>query len=364
MTSPDVCVLGATNPSPLASFSHDWVGGDITGLSNLAATLYNYVPGIRDVKSTLDSQVDSIVGAGRWKGTAASSFEQAWGSDAEAANALSAVVEDAGEIVDGLAVALSRLESALEKSAARAQEHGVTIGPDGAPPEVCLAGTGSAQAKEAAEWLSWYQVQYQTATSDAQKVRSEAAADLQGLPVIGTGKDGGKGGTDPGWVQELDKLEGPAGYGDDAAGDAVGGAQGIGDATSEAAKMMRLGDSNSAKIMSALSRSDALQDLGSLGRSGAVEYGGDFLMGAGAVLTAVGVYQKTHNPYEAGVDAAGDTAISWADTESGAIIGGGIGSLIGPEGTVVGAGVGAIVGGVGSFFESNAFNDLMSDAFG
>jgi hypothetical protein len=116
--------------------------------------------------------------------------------------------------------------------------------------------------------------------------------------------------------------------------------------------------------MSLLSRNSTWQELGALGRSDATALGGKFLLGAGAVLTGIGVYQQTRSVPQAVVDATGDTAISWGATWGGTELGGTIGSFVGPEGTLIGAGVGAIVGAGVGFFGSGEFNHLMSDLFG
>jgi uncharacterized protein YukE len=186
---------GATAVSALAPFSHDWIGGDIRGVSALAGTLYGYVPQISGVTSALDKQVDGLVGAARRTGAAASAFESQYGADAKAAHGLAALIEDAGKIIDALAVALSRLESDLEQAASKATQRGAPVGANGAPAEVCLTGT-TAAAKEASEWLEWYQQYYADCLNAAQKVRSEAASDLNGLPADAISTSKGKGGSD------------------------------------------------------------------------------------------------------------------------------------------------------------------------
>jgi uncharacterized protein YukE len=350
---------GATSVSALAPFSYDWVGGDIRGLSALAQTLYGYVPEIGGVTSALDSQVEGLVGACKWTGQAASAFEKAYEADATAAHALAALTEDAGEIIDALAVALSRLESELEQAAAKAKQHGAPIEANGAPLEACIGGTTTAE-KEAGLWLQWYQEYYATVMKGATKVRNEAAGDLNGLPFPGTK---GKGGS--GWETALVAI----GSGiDDVAGGAQGGISGIGAATSRVGKLMAQGDSDAAKTMSLLSHNSTWQELGELGRGNAVDLGGKFLLGAGAILTGIGVYQQTHSIPQAVIDAGGDTAISygatWAGTQAGMELGGGIGTFVGPEGTLIGGGIGAIVGAGVGFFASDGFNDLVNDAFG
>jgi uncharacterized protein YukE len=341
---------GRTSVAFLAPFSCNWIGGDINGLSDLAATLYGYVPQIKGVTSTLDSEVRGLVGAAKWTGSAATAFDNAYEADATAAHGLATLVEDAGEIIDALAVALSKIESDLEQAAAKAKSHGAPIGADGKPAEVCMAGT-------AGQWLTWYQNYYSAAMSDANQVRNAAASQLNGLPVPAPTK--GKGSGD--WETVLVAIGSGA---DNIAGGIQGATNAVGNLTTKASQMLRDGDPEGARIMSLLSHNDTWQNLGALGRSGAVELGGKFLLGAGAVLTAVGVYQQTHNVGEAATDAVGDTAIGWGTTWAGTETGAAIGSFIGPEGTLIGGGVGALVGAGVGFFASGEFNHLMSDIFG
>ncbi len=352
---------GPTAVSALAQFSYDWIGGDIRGLSALAGTLYGYVPEISGVTSALDDEVTGLVGASRWTGSAATAFENAYEADARAAHGLAALIEDAGEIIDALAVALSRIESDLEQAAAKAKQHGAPVEAQGRPLMACLAAS-TPKEKEAALWLEWYQKEYAACMAAAQKVRSQAAGDLQGLPLtaIPTGKGSGSD-----WETALVAI----GTGIDAiAGGAQGGIAGVGKATSEASALLRAGDPAGGRILSLLSRNGTWQTLGELGRSDAVELGGKFLLGAGTVLTGIGVYQQTHSLPQAAVDAVGDTAISWgatwAGTQGGMEAGGAVGSLVGPEGTLIGGGIGAVVGAGVGFFGSGEFNHLVGDIFG
>jgi uncharacterized protein YukE len=353
---------GATSVSALAPFSYDWIGGDIRGLSATAGTLYGYVPQLNDATSVLDGEVEGLVGAAGWSGSAASAFQREYQADAQAANGLAALIEDTGEIIDALAVALSRIESDLEQAASKAKQHGAPIGADGSPAEVCLAGTTPAE-KEASVWLEWYQQYYAECMSVAQKVRAEAASDLNRLPVSEIRPQKGNSGGS-GWETALVAI----GTGvDDIVGGGQGALAGVGSATTKASALLRAGDPAGGRVLSLLSRNSTWQELGELGRSDAVDLGGDFLLGAGAVLTGIGVYQQTHNVGEAAVDAAGDTAISWgatwAGTQVGMEAGATVGSFIGPEGTLIGGGVGAIVGAGVGFFASDGFNHLVGDIF-
>jgi hypothetical protein len=138
----------------------------------------------------------------------------------------------------------------------------------------------------------------------------------------------------------------------------VGGAQGsiaaVGSVTTRASATMRAGGSEGGQIMRVLRGNQTWQDIGRLGRSDTVDLAGKYVLGVGAALTAVGVYQQTGNAGEAAVDAAGDTAISWGAAEGGAWAGGEIGFAVGgPVGALVGAGV--------SLVASGAFNNVVGD---
>lgn len=179
---------GAKTPSALAPFSYDWIGGDIHGLSAYAGTLYGYVPEINDVAAALDGKVKQIVGAAGWQGSAAAAFTKAWDHDAQGASALATVISATGSIVDWLAVTLSKIESALEQAADQAAGHGVPIGPDGQPPNACLANP------TAESWRASYQGFYGRCMIDAVNARNQAAAALQGIGDAILGKHGGSDG--------------------------------------------------------------------------------------------------------------------------------------------------------------------------
>jgi uncharacterized protein YukE len=181
---------GAKSPSALAPFSHDWIGGDIHGLSAYAGTLQAYVPEINDVSTALDGKVKQIVGAAGWQGAAASAFTAAWDHDAQGAAALATVTSSTGNIVDWLAVTLSKIESALEQAADQASGHGVPIGAGGQGPSACLADP----AAEA--WRAHYQGFYNQCMLDAVTARNKAAAALQGIgdAILGKHDKGGDGG--------------------------------------------------------------------------------------------------------------------------------------------------------------------------
>jgi uncharacterized protein YukE len=165
--------MGAKSPSPLAAFAYNWVGGDIHGLSAYSGTLYRYVPEITDVVTALDNRVKRIVGDASWTGTAASAFTKAWERDSSGATALGLVISQTGDIVNGLAVDLAKIESALEKAADQTTKAGVPIGADGKGPQVCLADPN----KES--WRASYQNFYNDCMLEATNARTQAAGELQ-----------------------------------------------------------------------------------------------------------------------------------------------------------------------------------------
>ena len=160
---------------PLAPFSHDWVGGDINGLAALAGTLYGYAPKMDAVADALDGQVHQLVNAAGWRGEAASAFTASWSKESQTARAVGLASDQVGQIVDWLAVSLSTLEAELEAAANAAAVHGVTIGPNGTPPEACFGPPANAKEQEMQEWANWYQQFYTDIMQQAQKARSTAA---------------------------------------------------------------------------------------------------------------------------------------------------------------------------------------------
>jgi uncharacterized protein YukE len=158
-------MTATAQPSALAPFSHDWIGADIRGLSEFAGVLYGYAPKIDNVAGALDDQVSGMVSAADWQGAAASAFKSSWGKDSVAAQEVASMAVGIGQIVDELAVSLSRIESALETEADYASSHGVQIGPDGQPP----APTSAFSVNETA-----YRETYEGAQQQAQTARQNA----------------------------------------------------------------------------------------------------------------------------------------------------------------------------------------------
>jgi uncharacterized protein YukE len=161
--------------TPLASFSYNWVGGDIHGLANFAGTMYGYIPKYEDVIKALNSKVGQIVGDAAWTGNAASAFTSNWEKVSAEINALGLVIVQTGGIVDQLAVDLSKVENALETAADKAAAHGVQIGSDGQPPQVCYANPTTEN------WRIGYNTFYQECKADAENARIAAAGSLHGV---------------------------------------------------------------------------------------------------------------------------------------------------------------------------------------
>jgi len=160
--------------TPLAEFAGDWVGGDISGLQSIAQDLFDYVPSVQDLTGALGPAVADLTdGAHGWQGSAASAFTAAWAVQAATARALEDFVAGAGAAVNGLAVALSDLESALEDEARSAGEHGVTIGADGN-----VAGYAGPAGLE---WAIAYQQVQRQVLNQAGLARQAAAGELNAL---------------------------------------------------------------------------------------------------------------------------------------------------------------------------------------
>ena len=186
----------ATLPSksllPLATFAHNWVGGDINGLAAFAGTLYGYVPGMEDVVTALNQQVSQIIADASWQGSAARAFTSNWEKVSAEVNAVGLIVIETGSIVDQLAADLSKIENALENAASQAAAHGVQIGADGQPPSVCY---GNATQES---WRAAYSTFYQRCLADANDARVQAAGDLVKLTSATTsGTSGQAAGGDP-----------------------------------------------------------------------------------------------------------------------------------------------------------------------
>ena len=179
----------------LAPFAHDWVGGDIHGLAACAGTLYGYVPQMEDVVTALNKKVGQIVGDAGWQGPAAQAFTGNWEKVSAEVNAIGLVVIETGSIVDQLAAVLSKIENALEAAAGQAAAHGVQVGADGQPPQVCYA----SQAQE--DWRLGYDSFYRQCQAAAENARVQAAGALLRLShAITSGQPGQAGGDSGGAV--------------------------------------------------------------------------------------------------------------------------------------------------------------------
>lgn len=159
----------------LAPFAHDWVGGDIDGLAQLADTLDGYVPQVGGVAAILTARAWEVVGPAGWQGTAASAFTAAWERDSRIAAATGVFAGQIAKTVGWLATTLSQIEAGLERGAEEASAHGVPIYANGAPG---CAPPGGAGQPTAQQWLSAYQTFYQECMQAAQTAREEAAGML------------------------------------------------------------------------------------------------------------------------------------------------------------------------------------------
>lgn len=113
---------GVKQPTPLPPFKNDWTESDIRGLSELAGTLFGYVPRSQAVIDALDHSVDQIVHDAGWQGNAAQKFRGAWEKNAEDAAAFNSTIGRAADIIDALAVRLGWIQVWREKQALTLRE--------------------------------------------------------------------------------------------------------------------------------------------------------------------------------------------------------------------------------------------------
>jgi hypothetical protein len=133
--------------------AEDWVSRDIGGLHALASAFFGF----------------------------AAEMSAARHQDPVTAEALAAVTGQAASILDGLAVDLAMIQSALQDEAYVASRYGVTIGTDGRPPPVSVRPAADATAASAQHWALAYRQVYEQATAQAQQARQHAATQLTAL---------------------------------------------------------------------------------------------------------------------------------------------------------------------------------------
>jgi uncharacterized protein YukE len=169
--------MGASvkSPSPLAPCARSWLGADIHGLSAFSGTLYRYVAEMSDVVTAVDRKVRAIVHDAGWQGPAAAAFTKAWERDSIGTTALDALTSQTGDVVNKLAVDLSKIENALEDAADRAIAAGVHIGADGTHPEEPYTDPD----KES--WRAAYQLFWNDSILVASHALTQAAGELQKL---------------------------------------------------------------------------------------------------------------------------------------------------------------------------------------
>ena len=119
----------------LPAFAHDWVGGDIRGLSALAGQCLRIAPQISRADSALTTQADDLTCTAGWQGAAASAFSGSWAKDSAAGRQLVSAWAQIGGVVDVLAAELAALENVLERAAAEVESAGLVIDPGTGIPE-------------------------------------------------------------------------------------------------------------------------------------------------------------------------------------------------------------------------------------
>ena len=138
---------------------------------------------MEDVVTALNKKVSQIVGDAGWRGAAASAFTADWEKVSAEANALGLVIIQTGSIVDQLAAELSKIENALEQVADQAAAHGVQVGGNGQPPQVCY--TGRTQE----DWRLGYDSFYRQCIAAARRrPRSGRRRAAEGLRRYGPGQ--------------------------------------------------------------------------------------------------------------------------------------------------------------------------------
>ncbi|HEX3646946.1 MAG TPA: hypothetical protein VHV49_00885, partial [Pseudonocardiaceae bacterium] len=180
----------AKHASSLVGFAHNWIPGNPHALSGLAGALYGYQPEIDDVTTTLNGRVGNLVHDAGWSGDAAEAFRDSWDGDSLAAQALSSVIESAGDVVDRLAVVLAKLEAGLEAAADEARRQHVPITGEGT---VEPGPIPAAAAQVATEYDQLRQEYLRTAT----EARDQATGSLQKIYGSIAPPDAGRGGTTP-----------------------------------------------------------------------------------------------------------------------------------------------------------------------
>src|ERR1039458_8350778 len=123
--------------------AEDWVGRDIGGLHALASAFFGF----------------------------AAEMSAARHQDPVTAEALATVIGQTASILDGLAVDLAMIQSALQDEAYVASRYGVTIGTDGRPPPVSVRPADFAPAASAQHWALAYRQGYERGKAQAARRR-------------------------------------------------------------------------------------------------------------------------------------------------------------------------------------------------
>jgi hypothetical protein len=166
----------------LPGFAHNWVGGDIHGLSALAGQCYRIAPQIARAESALTTSAEDLT-CTTWQGTAARAFSASWAKDSAAGRQLVSAWGQIGVIVDALAVELAALEHILELAAAEVEAGGVVIDPGTGIPEPTVTAAGGRAAARIDKLLAEYGKLRAAILLQAKAARAAAAA---GLQAIGT----------------------------------------------------------------------------------------------------------------------------------------------------------------------------------
>jgi uncharacterized protein YukE len=171
-------VVGVTS---LAPFAHDWVGGDIHGLSALAGQCLRIAPQISQAESALTASADDLTCTAGWQGAAARAFSVSWARDSAAGRQLVSTWAQIGAVVDVLAAELAALENVLEHAASEVEAAGLVIDPGTGIPEPTVTAAGGPAAARIGRLLGEYGKLRAAILVEAKAARAAAAARLQAL---------------------------------------------------------------------------------------------------------------------------------------------------------------------------------------
>jgi uncharacterized protein YukE len=164
--------------SGLPSLRHDWVGGDIHGLSALAEQCSRIAPQIGEAGSVLNARAGELSCTAGWEGEGASAFSSGWAKVSAAGSQLAGMWDAIGQIVSTLAVELATLESALEQAADQLAAQGIMVDQGTGALEPTITAAGGAAAVRIGKLMGAYARLRAVVMARAAAYRAAAAAEL------------------------------------------------------------------------------------------------------------------------------------------------------------------------------------------